>query len=107
MDLKEGTYLESTLSKKEYPITRIKEWSGNKEPLEVKLKNIHEADIKKGKYIWERFIEFLPFENINPEYSLGEGNTPILKGSKNLKKSTSCVGEYIKYQRVLYGEQKA
>ena len=86
MDIKKDVYLKSTLSKNEYPINRLKEWSENKEPLEVEIRDIERANINKGKYIWERFIDFLPFKNINSNYSLGEGNTSVVKGGEKLKK---------------------
>jgi len=84
MDLKENVLLKSTLSKKEYSINRLKEWSENKEPLEVEIGGIAGASINNGDYIWDRFIDFLPFENINPNYSLGEGDTSVLEGSEKL-----------------------
>lgn len=85
MDIKRNVFLKSTLSKDEYKINRLKEWSENKEPLEVEIRDIESARINKGKYIWERFIDFLPFKNINPNYSLGEGNTAVVKGGEKLK----------------------
>ncbi|MGM0436968.1 MAG: threonine synthase [Bacillota bacterium] len=96
MKIKEGIYLKSTITGKKYPISRLKEWSEKKEPLEVVIKNIEQAKIKNGNYLWEKFSDFLPFENINPDLSLGEGNTPILKGSKNLKTYCNLENIYMK-----------
>ena len=96
MNIKEGVYLKSTLSGDKYSFLRLKEWSENKEPLEVGLDNIAKANIYDGIYLWERFMDFLPFENINSNYSLGEGNTPVLKGSKNLKKYCDLENIFLK-----------
>lgn len=36
---------------------------------------------KKGKRVWERFSEFFPLE-LDPELSLGEGDTPLTRAKK-------------------------
>ena len=85
MRIKKGICLQSTMTKQKYPISRLKEWSNKGEPLEVNIENISRAKIKEGNCLWEKFIDFLPFKNIDNNLSLGEGNTPILSGSKTLK----------------------
>jgi len=75
----------STLSGIEYPFDRIEEFADNGESLEVFIPNLNKAKIKAGKYLWERFSDFLPFDNMDESSSLGEGNTPLLKAPKRLQ----------------------
>jgi len=77
-----------TLSGIEYPFDRIEEFADNGESLEVVISNLNKAKIKLGKYLWERFSDFLPFDNMDENFSLGEGNTPLLKATKRLQEFT-------------------
>jgi threonine synthase len=70
--------LQSTLSGYQYPLRRIEESAENGESLEVRLPDIKGARIRSGRYLWERFSDFLPFTRLNPACSLGEGSTPLL-----------------------------
>jgi threonine synthase len=74
----------STLSGTEYPFERIEEFAENGESLEVKTNKIATARVSKGDTLLQRYTDFLPFEFVNEEISLGEGNTPLLKADKNL-----------------------
>ena len=74
----------STLTSLEYPFERINEFAENGESLEVKIEGIEKAKIKKGKFLWERFADFLPLSNIDDSISLGEGNTAFVKADKKL-----------------------
>jgi len=85
----------STISRKEYNISRLEEVSEMGEPLEVYLPDLESAKIRSGKFIWERFADFLPFP-IKEDLSLGEGNTPLLKADLNLKQHTGLNDLYIK-----------
>jgi threonine synthase len=85
----------STITGIEYPFERIEEFAQNGESLEVKIENLQKAKIRKGKYLWERFSNFLPFTKMNQEYSLGEGNTPLVEAGK-LKKYTRVENLFLK-----------
>jgi threonine synthase len=78
----------STLSNTIYPLDRLKEFSDTDESLEVRLPTIHESKIKTGKFIWQRFADFLPFTELDETLSLGEGNTPLLAADKKLQEYT-------------------
>lgn len=73
--------LRSTRTGVEYPFARIREVSDSGESLEVHLPGLENASMRKGRHLWERFGDFLPFINIDAEASLGEGNTPLLKAA--------------------------
>ncbi len=75
--------LVSTLSRVEYPFDKLEEFAENGESLEVKIEGLDLARPKSGSTIWERFQDFLPFDNFHPSLSLGEGSTPLLR-SKSL-----------------------
>lgn len=72
----------STISHQEYPFDRIEEFADNGESLEVKLDKISTAKIQSGKFVWQRFREFMPFNNMDEKFSLGEGNTPLISDRK-------------------------
>jgi len=74
--------LVSTLSGDKYPFDRLEEFAENGESLEVKIEGLKSATIKPGPTIWQRFAEFLPFQNYSPDFSLGEGDTPLLESKK-------------------------
>lgn len=75
-------YLVSTISQEKHPFEKLEEFTRNGESLEVRIENLHQAKPKQGATIWERFREFLPFDNYSPFLSLGEGNTPLLESKK-------------------------
>ncbi|RPH53038.1 MAG: threonine synthase [Desulfobacteraceae bacterium] len=86
----------STLSGHEYQFERIEEFSDNGESLEVKVPGIESAKIRKGRYLWERYIDFLPFSNIDESISLGEGNTSLMKAGRKLIDFTGLENLYLK-----------
>ncbi len=88
--------LVSTLSGDEYPFERIEEFSDNGESLEVRVPGIESAKIRKGKYLWERYADFLPFSNIDESISLGEGNTALIKAGRKLIDFTGLENLYLK-----------
>ena len=88
--------LVSTLSHHDYPFERLEEFADNGESLEVKLDGIHTATIKPGFHLWQRFSDFMPFKDIDPEISLGEGNTPLHLASKSLQHFCNLNKFYLK-----------
>lgn len=50
------------------------------EPLEVEL--IRQGKINESQFIFDRYREFLPFEQVDDFQSLGEGLTPLVKIAK-------------------------
>ena len=82
--LQKNIKLVSTLSNESYPFDRLEEFADNGESLEVQFDGIENAKIQPGIHIWERFADFMPFLNIDPEISLGEGNTPLVRGDQKL-----------------------
>ena len=88
--------LVSTFSQEELPFERIEEFADNGESLEVKLCRIEHAKINPGKHIWQRFADFFPFKNIDPDISLGEGNTPLLHAGDKLNKFCDLNELYLK-----------
>ncbi len=85
----------STITKKEVDFNSLEEYSQDGESLEVYYKLNKKPKIKKGNYIWQRFADFLPFEEMSSDLSLGEGNTPLLF-DKNLAKYTGIDNLLIK-----------
>lgn len=75
----------STITSIEYPFERIEEFAQNGESLEVNLENLQKAEIHKAEYLWERFSDFLPFTKMKKEYSLGEGDTPLVDAGQLCK----------------------
>jgi threonine synthase len=86
-------YLISTISREKYPFERLEEFAENGESLEVKIDGLEQASCKSGSTIWERFRDFLPFENFHSSFSLGEGSTPLLESKK--------LAEYVGLQSLL------
>ncbi len=86
----------STLTNLEYPFERIEEFADNGESLEVCIDGIEKAKIKSGKYLWQRFSEFLPFSKLNESLSLGEGNTALIKADHKLLEFTGIENLLIK-----------
>lgn len=77
----------STISGQAFPFERIEEFAGNGESLEVAIEGLAHARVRSGRYLWERFADFLPVE-IDGEMTLGEGNTPLLPAGKALSEHT-------------------
>jgi len=70
--------LVSTLSAQPYPFERFEEYADNGEALEVRLGGLGTAKPRQGRTVWQRFADFLPFDEYDPDCSLGEGDTPLL-----------------------------
>ena len=77
--------LVSTLTGHEYPFERLEEFADNGESLEVAIAGIERARPRPGRYLWERFADFLPFKAMADSASLGEGNTPLVDAGGRLK----------------------
>jgi len=74
-----------TSCKKEYPLNRFYPRCDNcNEPLEIE-KIVHGKIYKKdnlSQSVFERYIDFLPFTNINKNITLNEGFTPLVKSNR-------------------------
>lgn len=86
----------STLSGKEYPFATVREVADNGEPLEVYIPEISTARIRKGHYLWGRFKDFLPFTSMSSKFSLGEGNTALIKADSSLQDFTKIKNVFLK-----------
>lgn len=75
-------YLVSTISGKKYPFEKLEEFAENGESLEVKIEGLESATVRDGATIWQRFADFLPFDNYSSIFTLGEGGTPLLESKK-------------------------
>ena len=75
----------STITGREYAFERLEEFADNGEALEVALPEIERARPRPGLYLWDRFRDFLPFKQMDPSVSLGEGNTPLADAGARLK----------------------
>ncbi|OQW98468.1 MAG: hypothetical protein BWK74_04485 [Desulfobacteraceae bacterium A6] len=80
--------LQSTLSSREFPFDIIEEFTEDGESLEVVVPEITGAKVRSGRFLWERFADFLPFSSFDSGLSLGEGNTPLLEAGKLLESHT-------------------
>jgi threonine synthase len=80
--------LVSTISGLTYPFERIEEFTENGETLEVRIPELQNAEVMPGTYLWERFADFIPFDEIDPDTSLGLGNTPLLRADESLQRFT-------------------
>ncbi|MEI6876502.1 MAG: pyridoxal-phosphate dependent enzyme, partial [Spirochaetota bacterium] len=89
-------HLRSTLTGIEYPFDRLEEFAESGESLEVVKPGIEGARIRSGGRTWERFSEFMPFEELHPDLSLGEGSTPLLDAGPALKAYTGIDGLLLK-----------
>lgn len=78
----------STLSGIEYPLASLQENADNGESLEVAVTDVERARIRPGDHLWQRFADFLPFTQLPPDCSLGEGNTPLLPAAGRLREFT-------------------
>lgn len=83
-----GKGLRGTGSGELLAFERVAEFTPAGESLEVVLPGIAGAGVREGKYLWQRFSDFLPFQDIDPELSLGEGNTPLLRANRRLQDVT-------------------
>ncbi len=92
--------LQSTLSGQEFPFDLIEEFTAEGESLEVVIPGISAAKIQPGRFIWERFADFLPFSSVDSAVSLGEGNTPILEAGKLLASHTGIEKLLLKNETV-------
>ncbi len=92
--------LQSTLSGQEFPFDLIEEFTAEGESLEVVIPGISAAKIQPGRFIWERFADFLPFSSVDSAVSLGEGNTPILEAGKLLASHTGIENLLLKNETV-------
>lgn len=85
--------LVSTITGKKYPFEKLEEFAENHESLEVKIEGLESAVIQPGPTVWQRFADFLPFSNYRPDFSLGEGDTPLLASKK--------IAEYVGLDSIL------
>jgi threonine synthase len=79
--------LQSTISGQVFSFERIEEFADNGESLEVGIEGLARARVKPGRYLWERFADFLPVA-IDGDLTLGEGDTPLLPAGKALSEFT-------------------
>lgn len=82
--MKRGVLLKSTVSGVEYPIDILEEFTPDGESLEVIMNYMERPVIRRGGTLYERFYDFMPFDSILDRFSLGEGNTPLLKADGKL-----------------------
>jgi threonine synthase len=80
--------LVSTISGREYPFERVEEFSENGESLEVRVSGIEQAKVRSGAYLWERFADWMPFDRMDADLSLGEGDTPLIHAGGRLQAVT-------------------
>ncbi|MGQ9618783.1 MAG: threonine synthase [Candidatus Aminicenantia bacterium] len=86
----------STISGEEFPFESLFEFSEKGESLEVFIPDLKKKRNKEGKFIWERFRDFLPFQFMDEACSLGEGNTPLLRATKLINKFTGLYNLWLK-----------
>jgi threonine synthase len=92
--------LQSTSGREEFPFDFIEELTPGGESLEVFIPGINAAKIKPGRYLWERFADFLPFTSVDPALSLGEGDTPLLEAGNLLTSYTGIDNLLLKNETV-------
>ena len=78
----------STTTGRKYAFERLEEFADNGEALEVALPGIERARPRPGLNLWDRFRDFLPFKQMDPSVSLGEGNTPLADAGARLRAFT-------------------
>jgi len=86
----------STISGIEYPLERIEEFAENGESLEVSIPDIKNAKAYPGGNIWQRYLDFLPFNEVKPELHLGEGNTFLIRADRRLQEFTGINNLFLK-----------
>jgi len=82
--MKRGVLLKSTVSGVEYPFDILEEFTPDGESLEVIMNYVERPVIRRGGTLYERFYDFMPFDSTLDRFSLGEGNTPLLKADGKL-----------------------
>lgn len=82
--MKKGVTLKSTVTGVEYPFEILEEFTPEGESLEVVINSGTKPQIRSGHSLYERFCEFMPFEDSLDKFSLGEGDTPLLKADGKL-----------------------
>ncbi len=82
--MKKGVMLKSTITGVEYPFDIPEEFTPDGESLEVVMNYDVRPHIKSGNSLYERFCDFIPFELSLDRFSLGEGNTPLLRADSKL-----------------------
>ncbi|MFH1974344.1 MAG: threonine synthase [Pseudomonadota bacterium] len=92
--------LQSTLGGQEFPFDLIEEFTADGESLEVVIPGITGATIQPGRFLWERFADFLPFSSVDSGVSLGEGNTPLIQAGKLLTSHTGIENLLLKNETV-------
>ncbi len=90
--------LVSTISSKEFPFETLREFSEEGESLEVFISDLNKARVREGKFLWDRFRDFLPFNFLDESCSLGEGNTPLIKAGKMLREFTGLRNLWLKIE---------
>ncbi len=93
----------STLTRSVYPFSHIPEFTPAGESLEVHLPRVAAARIRpSAKTLYSRFADFLPFSpsvlDQIPALSLGEGNTPLMRGGAGLEKLTGITRLLLKME---------
>ncbi|MCZ2846052.1 MAG: pyridoxal-phosphate dependent enzyme, partial [Candidatus Bathyarchaeota archaeon] len=88
--------LVSTISGIEYPLERIDEFAENGESLEVSIPDIENAKIYPGENLWQRYLDFLPFNRMKQDLHLGEGNTPLIRAGRRLQEFTGINDLFLK-----------
>jgi threonine synthase len=92
--------LQSTSSGREFPFEFLGEFTEDGESLQVAVPGINAATVRDGKFLWERFADFLPFSSVDPDASLGEGETPLLEAGKLLTSHTGIKNLLLKNETV-------
>lgn len=104
-------YLISTLSGVSYPFQRLEEFAENGESLEVVIPNIEHAKLRQtqgiaaasmvvGASICQRYADFLPFQEMHPELSLGEGMTALVPAGAKLSAWTGLENLLLKNETI-------
>jgi len=88
--------LVSTITGIEYPFERIEEFADNGESLEARTEKTKKAQIRKGNRLFQRYADFLPFEIIDEQISLGEENTPLLRADQQLVEYSGISNLFLK-----------
>ena len=88
--------LVSTVTGREYPFATVAEFTPEGHSLEVNINQLESARVREAGYIWQRFSDFLPFSRMDESYSLGEGNTPLLRAGPKLESVTGLSNLWLK-----------
>jgi len=91
----------STISGISYPFDRLEEFAENGESLEVVIPALEHARANvKVDDIWQRYANFMPFQQTHPELSLGEGMTPLIEAGAMLSQWTGIEHLLLKNETV-------